>query len=1348
MAKYGYMAKIGADTSGLQSALKDINSSLAATDREINTTNKAISAAEKAGVDSSDVRKQKEEELQEAIDKTAQKLIDLKTIEEQMNQAHENGNISTEEHREYQREISNTESRLRSYQTELRNTQEASNGLANNSDDLKNKFEDVKEAAGKVTSRLKSVASVAAGAAAAMAAAAATGMIKLSQEATESYAQYEQYIGGVQTLFGAAADTVEDYANIAYRTAQISANDYMDTVTSFSASLLQGLNGDTAKAAEVANQAIIDMSDNANKMGTDMQSIQYAYQGFAKQNYTMLDNLKLGYGGTQAEMARLINDSGVLGDSMEVTARTVNNVSFDKMIEAIHVIQQELGITGTSALEAASTIEGSAGALKAAWQNLLTGFADPDQDLGALIDNVAASAASALDNFAPRIVAALPRIKDGIAELAKELLPIASETVDQILQGLFDGLGVSVKSYIPDVKEAIDGLISSLDWFANNLGTIIDLTKGLGAAWLTWQVKGFASDVAALVASTKALGIATESATAEQLAFNAAQKANLWGLIATGVIAAGTAFSSWIDRQAEALRQEAAYRTELQETYLAITDETRAISDSVKAADEKADKLEKLVNKLKDWTDESGKVIDKEQNVAGVLQQINDLTGSNLTLMGDQIQGYKDLADSMDGYLDNLRTEAQLSYLKDSYGEAISNIEEQSQKTDEAYTRYQNKDREYQAMLKEKERLEKQAADLDTLAAASWDGMDYETQQRYMRAQEAASRLEDINDRIDKVKTERDDSFNVYGAELNKEKTYQSTIDKYEEIAGGKSSDTDAESPTKEEASRTAAQSDAAAGQEKTRELREKRQSDFDAEIEALDKAKKLHKNGLDEDENYYKKKKEIIEKYKPYLTDSESFWSAYDDVDGYYNKDTKTGKKSSEKDTRTETEKAFDAEIDSLDKQKKLHRNGLDEDKKYYAEKQKILDKYASSLPEYENYWSAYDSVQTYNSKTDDENKKQAENDKKQAETNAKSDIDALAKEYENGLIDRERFNEEYSNLQQEWAENGVDIEEYAAEKAADVRKKSAKSDFDALVKMLDNELITREEFNAQYAKLEKEWSEDSVDIHEYTSEKISEINKKELDSWEKNAESTVKSITGEFETLEKKREQLADKIAGGDLAEQVTDTKGKKRYIFADVTKRTDQIKKYMQDFKRLKSTDIPEELLNEILSMDFSERAAVIEELLNMKKSSRDAYYSDYTEYKTAQKNAAAMETEDEYNELVKTSAQAYDELYAELPQSAYESGKESANKYITGLYDGLKDYGGAAAFAAVLGNAGAVSVIDHTGSGAIPAGGTSGGTNTSFISGDTAINIVIGSEVIRKSFRELMKESRLGRSNIEG
>ena len=153
--------------------------------------------------------------------------------------------------------------------------------------------------------------------------------VEVGKQALNSYADYEQLVGGVDTLFGDASKEVQKNASNAYKTAGLSANEYMDTVTSFSASLLQGLNGDTAKAAKIADQAIVDMSDNANKMGTDMTMIQNAYQGFAKQNYTMLDNLKLGYGGTASEMARLVNDSGVLGDSVKVTAKTINSVSYD-----------------------------------------------------------------------------------------------------------------------------------------------------------------------------------------------------------------------------------------------------------------------------------------------------------------------------------------------------------------------------------------------------------------------------------------------------------------------------------------------------------------------------------------------------------------------------------------------------------------------------------------------------------------------------------------------------------------------------------------------------------------------------------------------------------------------------------------------------------------------------------------------------------------------------------------------------------------------------------------------------------------------------------------------------------
>lgn len=255
-----------------------------------------------------------------------------------------------------------------------------------------------------------------------------------------------------------SSDKVVEYANNAYKTAGLSANDYMDTVTSFSASLLQGLEGDTAQAAEYANLAITDMSDNANKMGTSMEMIQNAYQGFAKQNYTMLDNLKLGYGGTAAEMARLINDSGVLGDTMTVTADNINSVSFDKMIEAIHVVQTNMDITGTTAKEAATTIQGSIGMVKSAWANLLIGMADPSQDMGVLMNNLVDSAMAVADNLVPRIADTLPRVVTGLSQLTQKLAPYIPPLIEQLLPSLIQG----ATSLLSEVVNNLPGILETL----------------------------------------------------------------------------------------------------------------------------------------------------------------------------------------------------------------------------------------------------------------------------------------------------------------------------------------------------------------------------------------------------------------------------------------------------------------------------------------------------------------------------------------------------------------------------------------------------------------------------------------------------------------------------------------------------------------------------------------------------------------------------------------------------------------------------------------------------------------------------------------------------------------------
>ncbi len=266
--------------------------------------------------------------------------------------------------------------------------------------------------------------------------AAITGVVTAG---VNSYASLEQNIGGIETLFKDSADAVIANAKKAYETAGMSANQYMETITSFSARLLQGLGGDTEKAAKIADVAVQDMSDNANKMGTDINSIVQTYQSLARGNYEMLDNLKLGYGGTQSEMARLINDSGVLGDTMTATAENVNQISFDKFIEAIHVIQENMGITGTTALEAETTITGSINSAKAAWDNFLNGTGDVETLSDALL-TAFGNIGDAVSKLAPSITSGLVELFNGLVPqipgMLQTLLPPILSGATQIIQGL------------------------------------------------------------------------------------------------------------------------------------------------------------------------------------------------------------------------------------------------------------------------------------------------------------------------------------------------------------------------------------------------------------------------------------------------------------------------------------------------------------------------------------------------------------------------------------------------------------------------------------------------------------------------------------------------------------------------------------------------------------------------------------------------------------------------------------------------------------------------------------------------------------------------------------------------
>lgn len=319
-------------------------------------------------------------------------------------------------------------------------------------------------------------------------------LINVGKQAISSYAEYEQLVGGVETLFKDSADTILEYSKNAYKTAGLSANEYMKQATDFSARLIKDTGGDTEKVAKLIDMAITDMSDNANKMGTDIQSIQNAYAGLAKGNATMLDNLKIGYGGTQTEMLKLAKDMGIVDQSV----KSFNDISFEDSINAIHKVQEQLGITGTTAKEASTTIEGSVNSMKSAWSNLLTGIADDNADFTTLVNNFVDSLVAVGNNLLPRIQTVIegigtlisqlltvmvPQIVETIPPLITSTLPILINAVETAIQSILAVLPQIVDSISPLIPQIVQMLISMLPQLIDaGIKIILSLIDGIAKA--------------------------------------------------------------------------------------------------------------------------------------------------------------------------------------------------------------------------------------------------------------------------------------------------------------------------------------------------------------------------------------------------------------------------------------------------------------------------------------------------------------------------------------------------------------------------------------------------------------------------------------------------------------------------------------------------------------------------------------------------------------------------------------------------------------------------------------------------------------------------------------------------
>lgn len=380
--------------------------------------------------------------------------------------------------------------------------------VTGSADDMEEGIDDAGDTAEKTESKFTSLGTALKAAGAAMGV-VVTAAVKLGKGVVESYSQFEQLEGGIKTLFGTESGSVEEYAksvgknvkdvqkeydslvkaqstvftnaNNAYKNAGLSANEYMETVTGFSASLIQSLGGDTVKAASYANTAVVAMADNANKMGTDMSSIQTAYQGFAKQNYTMLDNLKLGYGGTKEEMQRLISDASKMKDVQKELGLTVDgsSLSFDNIVSAIQVMQTSMGIAGATEAEAAKTIEGSINSLGSAFKNLVTGLGTDGADIDMLVKNIAEAFNNVVNNISPvveRLTEALPAAVSAALESLSSLSPALLGLVSGLFSSVLETLTTLLPTLLPVVLDTISAITTTV---IEQLPTIVNTAAQL-----------------------------------------------------------------------------------------------------------------------------------------------------------------------------------------------------------------------------------------------------------------------------------------------------------------------------------------------------------------------------------------------------------------------------------------------------------------------------------------------------------------------------------------------------------------------------------------------------------------------------------------------------------------------------------------------------------------------------------------------------------------------------------------------------------------------------------------------------------------------------------------------------
>lgn len=631
----GITIEIGGDTKKLGDALKGVNRQISDINVELKDLNKALKLDPK----NTELLTQKQTLLKEQIKATTDRLNTLKEAQRQMA---ENGIDETnEDFRALSIEISRCESNLKDYNEELKKTKGFDLSQLNDS------LSGVRETTEKLVKSMVKVGTAIGGA-----------LTALGVSSIKSYANYEQLVGGVEKIFGDSSKQLIDYANNAYKTAGVSANQYMETATNFSASLIRGLNGDTKKATELTDRAIRDMADNANTFGSSMDEVMNVYKALSKEQYTTLDNLRLGYSGTKKGMQELIRDASKYKDIQKDLGVTVDesSLSFDNIINAISVMQSHLNISGTTAKEAEHTISGSINQMKASWGNLLNSISDDNADMSKSVDNFVDSVITAGKNIVPRLKVAFEGIKKLFNSLVREVFP-------------------KLKREIPQLAP----IINIFEWFIDHKNLVITAVKA----------------IIGVFAVTKIVEFATKMQDVFNKVTTFAKSGVVGGLTVaiTGIVTVATVLTdifSNLDGETKKLREE-------QERHIDVLNEQKnswkeledARNEAIAKGMGELDYYDNLYKELQSITDENGKVKEGyEARAKFIVDQLNGALDTEIEMNDNVIKSYDKVGDAIDKIMKKKRAEVIMDAQNSQYQEAIT-------KKQEAYDNLKGLDEDY-----------------------------------------------------------------------------------------------------------------------------------------------------------------------------------------------------------------------------------------------------------------------------------------------------------------------------------------------------------------------------------------------------------------------------------------------------------------------------------------------------------------------------------------------------------------------------------------------------------------------------------------------------------------------------